>query len=77
MSELATVLHNYLEHFPDVKVVPFGWVALLIFGYILLIGPIDYFFLKKVVGRLELTWITFPTCVIVISVAAYFNRPLA
>ena len=73
MSELATVLHNYLEHFPDVKVVPFGWVALLIFGYILLIGPIDYFFLKKVVGRLELTWITFPTCVIVISVAAYFT----
>ena len=71
-SDMASVLRQRLEDFPDVKVVPFGWVALLIFGYILLIGPIDYFFLKKVVGRLELTWITFPTWVVVISLAAYF-----
>lgn len=72
MTDLATLLSTHLENFPEVTVVPFGWVALLIFGYILLIGPIDYLFLKKVVGRLELTWITFPTWVIVISVAAYY-----
>src|SRR5690606_640433 len=72
MTDLASLLSSPLEIFPEVTVVPFGWVALLIFGYILLIGPIDYLFLKKVVGRLELTWITFPTWVIVISVAAYY-----
>lgn len=72
VTDLATLLSTHLEDFPEVTVVPFGWVALLIFGYILLIGPIDYLFLKKVVGRLELTWITFPTWVIVISVAAYY-----
>lgn len=73
VTDLATVLTWRLEHFPSVTVVPFGWVALLIFLYILLIGPVDYFFLKRVVGRLELTWITFPTWVIIISVAAYYT----
>jgi hypothetical protein len=44
-----------------VQLVPFGWVAFFIFLYILLIGPGDYLFLKKVLKRMELTWITFPT----------------
>ncbi|HVJ79841.1 MAG TPA: hypothetical protein VNC50_02130, partial [Planctomycetia bacterium] len=56
--DIAARLHAKLEDFPEVTVVPFGWVAVLIFLYILLIGPVDYFFLKKVVKRLELTWIT-------------------
>jgi len=56
-----------------VAVISFGWVALFILIYILVVGPLDYFFLKKVVKRLELTWITFPTVVITISVAAYFT----
>jgi hypothetical protein len=62
-----------LEDFEDVPVISFGWVALFILLYILVVGPLDYFFLKKVVKRLELTWITFPTVVITISVAAYFT----
>jgi hypothetical protein len=55
-----------------VPVISFGWVALFILIYILIVGPLDYFFLKKVVKRLELTWITFPAVVIVISAVAYF-----
>jgi hypothetical protein len=62
-----------LEDFQDVPVISFGWVALFILGYIILVGPVDYFLLKKVFKRLELTWITFPTAVLVISVAAYFT----
>jgi hypothetical protein len=69
----AREINNRMEDFPDVTVVPFHWVALLIFLYILLIGPIDYFFLKKVVKRLELTWITFPTWVVLVSAAAYYS----
>jgi hypothetical protein len=72
----STEINNRMEDFPDVTVVPFHWVALLIFLYILLIGPIDYFFLKKVVKRLELTWITFPTWVVVVSAAAYYSAYL-
>jgi hypothetical protein len=54
-----------------VKLVPFGWVAFFVFLYILLIGPGDYLFLKKVLGRMELTWITFPTIVLTVSLLAY------
>ena len=54
-------------------VISFGWVALFILFYILIVGPLDYFLLKKVFKRLELTWITFPTLVLIVSVVAYFT----
>jgi hypothetical protein len=72
-NDLATQLQVNLEEFEAVPVISFGWVALFILVYILVVGPLDYLFLKKVVKRLELTWITFPTVVITISVAAYFT----
>ncbi len=70
-SDLSARLHRALEAFPDVKLVPFGWVAFFIFVYILLIGPLDYLFLRKVVKRMELTWVTFPLMVIGVSALAY------
>jgi hypothetical protein len=72
VSDLSSQLRIGLEQFPNVKLIPFGWVAFFIFLYILLIGPGDYFFLKKVLKRMELTWITFPTIVITVSLLAYF-----
>lgn len=72
-NESLSILQRSLEDFEDVPVISFGWVALFILVYILIVGPLDYFFLKKVVKRLELTWITFPTVVVAISVAAYFT----
>ncbi len=72
-ADLGTSLQENLESFSDMPVISFGWVALFILVYILIVGPLDYFFLKKVVKRLELTWITFPTVVITISVVAYFT----
>jgi hypothetical protein len=66
-------LNGHLESFEGVPVISFGWVALFILLYILVVGPLDYLFLKKVVKRLELTWITFPTIVLVVSAAAYFT----
>ncbi len=72
-DDLASQLRYNLELFPDVSNISFGWVALFIFIYILVVGPLDYFFLKKVVKRLELTWITFPTVVIVVSTVSYFT----
>src|SRR5262249_7957947 len=71
-NDLASALTYRLEQFGDVQVIPFGYVALFIFIYILIVGPVDYLFLKKVVKRLEWTWITFPTVVVVVSVGAYF-----
>lgn len=71
--DLSGLLRAKSEEFPNVSNVSFGWVALFIFVYILVVGPLDYFFLKKVVKRLEWTWITFPTVVLVVSIAAYFT----
>ena len=72
VSDLSSQLRIGLEQFPGVKLIPFGWVAFFIFLYILLIGPGDYLFLKKVLKRMELTWITFPTIVAAVSLLAYF-----
>ncbi len=70
-EDLAVRLCDELEQFGEVPVIRFGWVAAFILAYILIVGPLDYFFLKKVVKRMELTWITFPAVVLVVSVGAY------
>jgi len=70
-TDLSTLARSLLDQFPGVTLVPFGWVAFFVFVYVLLIGPGDYFFLKNVLKRLELTWITFPTIVLIVSVGAY------
>jgi len=72
VADLASQLRAALDQFPGVRLIPFGWVAFFIFLYILLIGPGDYFFLKKVVKRMELTWVTFPTIVVTVSLVAYY-----
>ena len=72
VTDLSSQLRVALEQFPGVKLIPFGWVAFFIFLYILMIGPGDYFFLKKVLKRMELTWITFPTIVVTVSLVAYY-----
>lgn len=72
VHDLSTKLREALEQFEGVKLISFGWVAFFIFLYILLIGPGDYLFLKKVVKRMELTWITFPVIVVSVSLLAYY-----
>ncbi|MFO0843181.1 MAG: hypothetical protein U0797_12425 [Gemmataceae bacterium] len=64
-------LQRGLETFEEAPTISFGWVALFLLGYILLVGPLDYFILKKLFKRLELTWVTFPLMVLAVSVAAY------
>jgi hypothetical protein len=72
-DEMLQGVVNRMDQFEGVPVISFGWVALFILLYILVVGPLDYLFLKKVVKRLELTWITFPTIVLAVSAAAYFT----
>jgi hypothetical protein len=71
-NDVASQLHRQLDNF-DVPVISFGWVALFILLYILVVGPLDYLILKKVFKRLEWTWITFPTVVLLVSVVAYYT----
>lgn len=70
--DMSGQLRSALDQFrgSDVWVVPFWVVAALIVGYILLIGPGDYFFLRKFTRRMEWTWVTFPAIVLGVSLAA-------
>lgn len=72
ISDMSSALRVGLEQFEGIKLVPFFLVAVLIGIYILLIGPVDYFFVKKVLGRMEYTWITFPVIVIAVSIGAFY-----
>lgn len=58
--------------FIGVEPAPFGLVALLVVGYIALIGPGDYFLVKRVFKRMEMTWITFPLMAVLVSAGAYW-----
>ena len=72
IADLGSLLKANIDHFEAVKPIPFTLVALLSFVYILLIGPLDYLLLKKVIRRMELTWITFTVMVVAVSAAAYY-----
>ena len=69
--DLAARMLQALETFPGVSLIPFGWVAGLIFLYLLLIGPIDYLLLKRVFKRMEWTWVTFPLIVLATTGLAF------
>ncbi len=70
-DDMAGQLRSALDQFSGVWLVPFWVVVALIAVYILLIGPGDYFFLRKVTRRMQWTWLTFPAIVLVFSVGAY------
>lgn len=70
-NDISGQLRSALDRFSGVKMVSFWLVAGLILLYILLIGPGDYFFLRKVLGRMQWTWVTFPAIVLLVSLGAY------
>jgi hypothetical protein len=68
--DMVGQLRGALDQFESVSFVAFSVVASLVLVYILLIGPFDYFFLKKVLRRMQLTWVTFPIIVVAFVVLA-------
>ena len=70
-NDLAGQLRSALDVPNDVHLVPFSVVALLVTVYILLIGPGDYFLLRKLGFGMQWTWITFPTIVVLFAVGSY------
>ena len=55
----------------QVRKLPLTWLLLLLVVYLLVIGPLDQYWLKKI-NRQMLTWITFPTYVLIFSGLIYF-----
>ena len=67
-DDMAGQLRSSLDRFADVRSISPAWVAVLAVLFILLIGPVDYFLLRKLARRMQWTWVTFPTMVILFSV---------
>lgn len=57
--------------FPDVAPPAIGGLFVLIVIYLVVVGPFDYFVLRKL-KRLELTWITFPAYVVLFTLLILF-----
>jgi hypothetical protein len=55
----------------QVRKLPLGWLLLLLAVYLIVIGPLDHYWLKKI-NKQMLTWITFPLYVIGFSALIYF-----
>jgi len=55
---------------PALALPPIGGLVLLLFGYIALIGPINYLVLKRLDKR-EWAWITMPALIAIFAVGAY------
>ena len=54
----------------QVRKLPVGWLLLLLVGYLVVIGPLDRIWLKKI-GKQMLTWVTFPIYVALFSALIY------
>ena len=54
----------------QVRKLPVHWLLLLLVVYLLVIGPFDQYFLKKI-NKQMLTWITFPCYVVLFSLLIY------
>ncbi len=55
----------------QVRKLPVSWLLLLLVIYLLVIGPVDQYWLKKI-NRQMLTWITFPCYVVLFSLLIYW-----
>jgi hypothetical protein len=55
----------------QVHKLPVGWLLLLLLVYLVVIGPLDQYWLKRI-GKPMLTWITFPCYVVLFSLLIYF-----
>jgi len=71
-SDIAGQLRGALQEFPQVRVIPFWIVAAALVGYIAIIGPLDYWLVRKVIRRPEGTWVTFPIWVVLFCFAAHY-----
>jgi hypothetical protein len=63
VTDLASQLTRAQQEFPNVRR-PSLWMVLgLLVGYLLLIGPLDYLLVHRLLRRPHATWVTFPLLV--------------
>ncbi len=68
-TDLSGQLRSALDQFNGVTRVEFAWVAGLLVVFVALVGPADYFILRRL-GRMHWTWLTFPFVVVLFCLIA-------
>jgi len=71
LQPVSEPLVRALSDFPGFTPIDFKLVGFFMLSYIILIGPVDYFVLKKF-KKLHWTWVTFPSIAILSSALAFF-----
>ena len=66
-QDLSGQLRSQLEKFESVTPVQFVWIAALLAFFVLVIGPLDFYLLRKL-DRFHWTWGTFPAAVSLIAI---------
>jgi hypothetical protein len=56
----------------QIRKLSLGWLLLLLLAYVVIIGPVDYFLIRRL-KRPMLTWITFPAYVTAFSAVIYIT----
>ncbi len=79
-GDLAGQFQTALDNFPGVSLVPFSALVALLIGYGLIVTVADYFFLRKLVKRMQWTWLTFPLiaiafCAIAVGLVRNLRKP--
>jgi len=69
-DDLSGQLRTALDDFRRVSLVSFTSVAVIVVLFILLIGPVDWWFLSRVVRRMEWTWATSGAIVLTVTLLA-------
>jgi len=67
---ISQMLLSAVNQFAEVKPISFAFVVGFLAAYVILVGPVDYFVLKKL-KHLEWTWFTFPAIAIAATVVAF------
>jgi len=70
-DSVAAALSGNLSDFPKVRPVSFAFVVAFLVFYVVLIGPVDYFVLKRL-KHLEWTWFTFPAVAVAATLVAFW-----
>ena len=70
-TDLSGQMRSALDRFDGVTLAPFGLIIAIVLVYVFLIGPADYFLLKKI-GRMSWTWVTFTLIVVLCGVGTFW-----
>jgi hypothetical protein len=73
--DLAGQLRSALDQFPGVAVVPFWAIMGLAVVYLLLVGPADYFLLRRLGVPMQWTWLSSTLVIVVFGGAAVILGP--